>query len=152
MGVHGGRHQLGAGGRQRDGGEHVICQTVGQLGQHVGSSRGNEQRVRRVGKRNMRHIILEVAVEGIHDAAPVCQRFKNQRGDELGGVFRHQHMHIRPHFYQRMGHVWHFVGRNAAGDAQHNGFSGQVHSFHLVFHYTDSARPRQCCNLLFPVV
>ena len=73
----------------------------------------------------MRHIVLEVAVEGIHLTAAAGQRFKYQRRDELGGIFGHQDMNIGPQLDQRMRHIRHFIGRNAPGDAEDDGFSGK---------------------------
>ena len=123
MGVHGRGHQLGAGGGQGDGGEHVIGQAVGQLGDDVGGGRRDEHEVGGVGQRDMGHIVLEIAVEGIDDAAAVGEGLKDQRRDELGGVSGHEHMDIRPALGQRMGHIGHLVSRDAAGDAQHDGFA-----------------------------
>ena len=50
VGVHGGRDQLGAGRGQRDGGQHVVGLTVGQLGDNIGRGRGDEHQICRVGK------------------------------------------------------------------------------------------------------
>ena len=50
MGVHGGGHQLGAAGRQGNGGQHVIRQAVGQLGDHICGCRGDQHQIRRVGQ------------------------------------------------------------------------------------------------------
>ena len=125
VGVHGRSHQLGAGGGQRHGGQHIIGQAVGQLGQHVGGGRGDQHQVGGVGQRHMGHVVLEIAVKGVHDAPAVGQRLKHQRRDELGGVFGHQHMHVGAQLDQRVRHVGHLVGGNAAGDAQHNGFALQ---------------------------
>ena len=125
--VHGRGDQLLALGRQDHGGQHVIRQAVGQLGDHICGCRGDQHQIRRVGQRNMGHIILEVAVKGIHNAAVVGQGFKHQRGDKLRGVFGHQHMHIGAGFGQGMGHIGHFISSNPAGNAQHNGFAFQVH-------------------------
>ena len=50
----------------------------------------------------------------------VGQRFKDERRDELGRVFGHQHMDVRPALGQRMGDVRHFIGSDPAGNAQHN--------------------------------
>ena len=128
-----GATSLGTGGSQRHGGEHIIGQPVGHLGNHIGGGRRNEHEIRRVGQRHMGHIILEIAVEGIHNAAPVGQRFKYQRCDELGGVLRHQHMHIRPHLDQRMGHIGHFVCGDAPGNPDDDRLSFEQHRIHRPF-------------------
>ena len=123
MGVHGGGDQLGAVRRQRDGGQHIVRLTVRYLGNDIGGGRGDQQQVGGVCQRNMRYIILEVAVKGVHNAAAVGQRFKHQGGDELSGVFGHQHMDIRTQLDQCVRHIGHFIGSNAAGDTKDNGFS-----------------------------
>ena len=125
MGVHGGRNQLGAGRSQRNGGQHIVGLPVGQLGDDIGRGRRNEHKVRCIGKADMRHIVLEVAVEGIHLTAAAGQRFKHQRRDELSGIFGHQDMNIGPQLDQRMRHIGHFIGCNAPGDAEDDGFSGK---------------------------
>ena len=70
----------------------------------------------------MGHVVLEVAVKRIDLAAAAGQRLKHQRRDELGGVFRHKNVHIRAQLDECMCHVGHFVGGNAPGDAEDNGF------------------------------
>ena len=126
VGIHGRGHQLGAGSRQRHGGQHVVSQSVGQFGNHVGRGRGNQHQICRIGQRNMCHVILEIAVKGVHDAAVVGQRLEDQGGDEFGGVLGHQHVPRSASFGQRVGHIGHFVCSNAAGDAQNNRFALQV--------------------------
>ena len=110
----------------------IIRQAVGQLGDHICGCRGDQHQIRRVGQRNMGHIILEVAVKGIHNAAVVGQGFKHQRGDKLRGVFGHQHMHIGAGFGQGMGHIGHFISGNAPGNAEDDGFAFQVHGDHIL--------------------
>ena len=46
------RDRLGAVGRQGNGGQHVIRQAVGQLGDHICGCRGDQHQIRRVGQRN----------------------------------------------------------------------------------------------------
>ena len=133
VGVHGRSHQLGAGGGQRHGGQHIIGQAVGQLGQHVGGGRGDQHQVGGVGQRHMGHVVLEIAVKGVHDAPAVGQRLKHQRRDELGGVFGHQHMHVGPHLDQRMGHIGHFVCGDAPGNPDDDRLSFEQHRIHRPF-------------------
>jgi len=95
---------------------------VGQLGDDVGRGRGDEHQICRVGKADMGHVVLEVAVKCIDLAAAAGQRLKHQRRDKLGGVFRHKNVYIRAQLDECMRHVGHFVGGNAPGDAEDNGF------------------------------
>ena len=81
----------------------------------------------------MRHIVLEVAVEGIDDAAAVGQRLKHQGGDELGGVLGHQYMDVGAQFDERVRHVGHFVGGDAPADTEDDGFALQLHTGHDPF-------------------
>ena len=127
VGVHGGRDELGAGRGQRDGGQHVVGLTVGQLGDNIGRGRGDEHQICRVGKADMGHVVLEVAVKRIDLAAAAGQRLKHQRRDKLSGVFRHKNVYIRAQLDECMRHVGHFVGGNAPGDAEDNGFVGKQH-------------------------
>ena len=125
MGVHGRGDELGAGRCQRDGGQHIVRLAVSHLSNDVGRGRGNQHEVRRVGKADVGHIVLEVAVKGIDLAAAMGQCLKHQRRDKLSGVFRHQYVNIRAQLDQRMSHIGHFVSGNAPGDAEDDGFSGK---------------------------
>ncbi len=80
VGVHGGRDQLGAGRGQRDGGQHVVGLTVGQLGDNVGRGRGNEHQICRVGKADMGHVVLEVAVKRIDTGSGGWSAFQTPAG------------------------------------------------------------------------
>ena len=123
VGVHRGGHQLFAAAGQHGGGEHVVGDAVGHLGDDVGRGRSDHHKVGTLGERHMLDVVLEVAVEGVDHAAGVAQRLKGQWGDELGGVFGHDDLHVAVLFGQHAGDVGHLVGGNRAGDAQHDGFS-----------------------------
>ena len=122
-GVHGRGNELGAPGGQYRGGQHIVRQTVGQFRNDVGGCRGNEDHIRRLGKGHMGHIVLEIPGEGVHHAAVVGQGLEGKGGNEFGGVFRHDHVGVCPHFSQGAGYVGHFIGGNASGDPQKHAFS-----------------------------
>ena len=129
-GIHGRGHQLGAPGSQHRGGEHVVGQTVGQLGNHVGSGRGNENHVCRLGQGHMGHVILKIPVEGVHNAAVVGQGFKGQGRDEVGGILGENAVNLRPGFAQGTGHIGHLIGGDSSGNPQKHGFPFQIfHGF-----------------------
>ena len=102
------------------------------FGDHIGGGRGDEDQIRLFRQRHMGHVILEIPGKGIHHAAVVGQGFKGQGSDELRGVFRHDHMNLRPRFSQTAGHIGHFIGGNAAADAQKDAFSLQIHPKYLL--------------------
>ena len=132
-GVHGRADQLGAPGRKHHGGEHIIGNAVGHFGNDVGRGRCHQNDIRLFGQRDMGDLELEIAVEGIHHALVAGQRFKDERGDEMGGVLGHNDLHVRPQLFECAGHICHFIGGNAAGNAQKDAFALQIHPKNLLF-------------------
>jgi len=123
IGVHGGSNELGALAGQNGGGEHVVSQTVGQLGAHIGGGRGDEHQVGALGQGDVLHLVGEVAVEGVHHGAAAGELLKGEGGDKLGGVLGHHDLYLAVLLDQGRGQRSGLVGGNAAGDAQKNGFS-----------------------------
>ena len=121
-GVHGGGRQLGAVAGQDGGGEHIVRQPVGQLGQHIGRGGGHQHRVRLVGQGDVLHLERIVPVEGVHAHAVAGQGLKGVGADELGGVPGHQHMDIGAPLHQGGGQAGGFIAGDAAGDGQQHGF------------------------------
>ena len=121
--IHGRGNELGAAGSQHRGGEHIVRQPVRQLGNHIGSCWRNENHVRLFCQRDVSHVILKIPVKGIHNAPVVAEGFKGQGGDELGGVLGENTVYLCAGFSQGAGNICHFIGGNAAGDAQKDGFS-----------------------------
>ena len=142
-GVHGWGHQLLALGRQDHGGEHVVCNAVGQLGDDIRRGRGNEDQVRCRGQGDVMDVVGKVPVKSVHHAAVVGEGLEGQGGDELRGIPGHHHVDLRPRLPQGRGHVGDFVGGNAARDAQQYTLSLQV--FHGLFAPILPPRRRACC-------
>ena len=131
-GVHGRGDQLGALGGQHHGGEHVVGNAVGHLGNDIGRGRGHEDDVGFLGQRDVGDFKLEIAVKGVHHALVARQGLKGEGRDELGGVPGHDDFHVGPQLFECAGHVCHFIGGNAAADAQKDAFSVQIHPKNLL--------------------
>ena len=142
--VHGRGDQLLALGRQDHGGQHVVRDAVGELGDDVRRGRGDENEVRCLRQGDVGDIVLEIPGEGIHHAPVVGQGLKGQGGDELGGVLGHDDVDLRPGLPQGAGHVGNFIGGNAPGDAQQHALSFQV--FHFCSSCIRSPYPNFCCG------
>ena len=126
-GVHGRGDQLRAFGREDGRGQHVVGDAVGHLGDDIGRGRCNEDDVGLFGQCNMGDLELEIPVESVHHALVAGERFKRDGGDELGGVPGHDDLDVGPQLAQCAGDIRHFIGGNAAGDAQKDAFSVQIH-------------------------
>ena len=125
-GIHGRGDQLAALGGQDCGGQHIVRDAVGELGNDIGGGRGDQDEVRRLGKGDMVDIVLKIPGEGIHHAAVVGQGLKGQGRDELGRVFRHDDVDVRPCLAESAGDAGHLIGRDAAGDPQQHALSGEL--------------------------
>ena len=125
-GIHGGGDQLAALGGQDRGGQHIVRDAVGELREDVGGGGGDEDQVRRLREGDVVDIVLKIPGEGVHHAAVVRQGLKGQGGDELGGVFRHDDVDLRPRLAETAGDAGHLIGGDAAGDAQEHTLSGEL--------------------------
>ena len=84
---------------------------------------GNQEKLTFLGQRHMLHIEVEVTVEGIDDALVVGECLEGHRGDEVGGVLRHDDVNVGIQLHQHRGQIGNLVGSNATRDSQNDGFS-----------------------------
>ena len=131
-GIHGWRNELGALCSQHCGGEHIIGDAVGHLGDDVGSGRGDKDHIGFFCQRDVGDFKLEIPVKGVHHAFVAGEGLKGERSDELGGVPGHNDLHIGSQLAQCAGHIGHFIGGNAAAYAQKDAFSVQIHWSNLL--------------------
>ena len=108
-------------------GYDIVGQAMGKLSQNVGRGRGHEDDVGLLCQRDVGDFELEITVKGVHHALVARQGLERDGGDELGGVFGHDDLHVGPQLAQCAGHVGHFIGGDAAADAQKDAFSLQIH-------------------------
>ena len=121
--VHGRRHQLRTLRRQKNGGEHIVGQTVGRLCHEVGGGRRHADQVRGFRQRDVLHIVFEIPVKGVHRNPVVGQGLKGEGCDEPSGVLGHDDVHIGVLFLQSAGQHGTLICCDAAGNAQQHGFS-----------------------------
>ncbi len=121
LGVHGGGDDLMAGAGHDSGGQHVVGQTVGNLADDVGGGRGDEHHICPFSKGNVLDAVLEVSVEGIHQALVAGEGLEGDGIDKIGGVGGHQHLHICVELLQHGGKGSDFIVCNGAGVGQDDG-------------------------------
>ena len=131
-GVHGRGDQLRALGGQHHGGEHVVGDAVGHFSDDVGGGRCHQDHICLLGQRDVSDLELEVTVKGVHHALVAGEGLEGERGDELGGIFGHDDLHVRAQLAQCTGHIGHFISGDAAGDAQKDAFAFQIHWSNLL--------------------
>ena len=131
-GVHGGRHKLWTLCSQHYGGKHIVRNAVRHFGDDVGGGRGYKDHICLFCQRDVGDLKLEIPVKGVHHALVAGQGLKGERSDELGGVPGRNDLHIGSQLAQCAGHVGHFIGGNAAADAQKDAFSLQIHPKYLL--------------------
>ena len=62
----------------------------------------------------MFHIEVKVAVEGIDNALVVRESLEGHRGDEVGGVLRHDDVNVGIEFHQHRGQIGNLIGSDAS--------------------------------------
>ena len=75
--IHGRRNKDRAGAGQQGGRKHIVGQSIGHLGNDIGSSRGYNGQIRLFGQRNMLHFKRMVPVKSIRDTFLPGQRLKS---------------------------------------------------------------------------
>ena len=134
-GIHGGRNQFGCAGGQHGGGKHVVADAVSQFADDICCTGSHNKQIAALGQRYVFNIEREVAVEGIHDALIVGKRFERHGRNKLGGVLRHNHMHIGMQLNEHRSQIGALVGSNTARNAQYDGLSRQ-HITLFTIHYS----------------
>ena len=134
-GIHGGRNQLGCAGGQHGGGEHVVADAVSQFANNVCCTGSHNKQIAALGQRYMFYVEREVTVEGINNALVVGKRFERHGRNKLGGVLRHNHMHIGMQLNEHRSQIGALVGSNTARNAQYDGLSRQ-HITLFTLHYS----------------
>lgn len=95
---------------------------MGQFGAHIGGRRGHQQQIGFFSQGHVFHLPGEIAVKCI-DARPVPgELFENHGAHHFGGVFRHEHVHVGPLFFQRRTQRRGFIDGNTAGYPQQHTF------------------------------
>ena len=122
IGIHSRADQLGAAAGQHRGGQHIVGQAVCQLGADIGSSRSNQHQIGALSQRDVLHLMHKVAVKGVDDGLASGQLFKGQRRNELGGVFRHDHLYCGVQLDEGRCQRGCLIGGDPAGNTQQNGF------------------------------
>ena len=121
--VHGRAYKLFAGAGHDGGGEHIVRNAPGELADDIGRGRSHYHQIRLLGKGYVLHAVLKVPVEGVNEALGAGEGFEGDGVNEIGGVFGHEHLHMAVKLFQHPGKIGDFIGGNAAGYSQNNGFS-----------------------------
>lgn len=103
--------------------QHVISHTMGNLGNHIGSCRGDYESVRLLGKSNMLNLEFKIPVKCIDYAAVASERLKGNRRNKVCSMLGHKHMDLGLGFDQHAGQAGAFICCNSSGNAQEDRFS-----------------------------
>ena len=107
------------------GGQHIVSNAVCDLADDIGRGRSHQHHIRPLGQRHMLHAVLEIPVEGIHQAFVARKGLEGDGVDKIGGILSHQHLHIAVELLEHTGQVCNCLGGDASGDRQNHGFSFQ---------------------------
>ena len=118
--VHRRGDQHGRAGGQAGGGQHIVGDTVSQLGHDIGRSGRDDKEIGALGQGNMLHLPALGPCEGIHHAGLVGQGFKGHGRNKLGGVLCHNHTHRSAQLFQARHRLAALIRRDAARHAKYN--------------------------------
>ena len=122
LGIHGRGDDLVAFAGHDGGGEHIVGQAVGDLADDIGRGRGHQDHVGALGQGHMLHGVLEIPVEGVHQALVGGEGLEGDGVDEIGGVLGHQHLDIGVELLEHGCQRSDLIGGDGAGDGQNDGF------------------------------
>ena len=135
-GIHCRSGQLGTGAGQYCGGQHIVSQSVCQLGKDVRGGGGDHRQISPFGQSNMLHLKRVGAVEGIDRHTPLGNPLKGVGRNKMERVGGHDDVDRSARLDQRARKGRRFIGRNAARNTQQNIFSFQ----HPVFSFCAEVR------------
>ena len=124
VGVHGGGEKQRRLGGQGRGGEGVVGEAEGELGDDVGRGRGDDQQVGAGGQGDVLHGELRLEVEEVRDHGPVGDAAEGHGRDELGGAAGEDDVDVRAGLHEAAGKLGGLVAGDAAGDSQDDVFVG----------------------------
>ena len=119
--VHGRRQHERRGTRQGRGGEQIVGDAVGQLGQDVGRARRDDEGIGLLSKRDVMNGIGRV-VEQVDRHLLVGKRSERDGINEMRGVLSHAHLHTHASLLKAADDLAGFICGNAAGYAQQHRF------------------------------
>ena len=123
IGIHGRGNILRAFCRQNRSCQHIICDSVCHLADHIGRSRCYHKNIRPFCQCHMLDIELEIPVKRIDQTLVACERLKRDRINKIGCIFRHDHMHIRMLLDERTCQIGDFIGSDTSGHTEYHTFS-----------------------------
>ena len=85
--VHSRGHERGATRRQEQGGEGIVGDTMGGLGDEVSGGRGHRDAVGQLGEGDVLHGLFALGIEQVREHRAAGERPKGQWAYELAGVF-----------------------------------------------------------------
>jgi hypothetical protein len=116
--VHGGCDEHGGAAGQGQGGEGVVGDAVGELGDDVGGGGGDEQQVGAVGGLDVADLPGPLDLEQVGDDGAVGEHLERERAHEAPGVPGHDHGDTGLLLEQHADELGGLVGRDASGDAE----------------------------------
>ena len=117
--------------------EHVVCNSICDLADHVCCSRCNQHQIRLFRKRHRLHRELKIPVERVNQTLVRRQRLKRRRCDKIRGILRHQNMYVAPKLLQHARYIRHLISGNSSRHTKEYGFPAQKSPwlFALLIHF-----------------
>ena len=97
-----------------------------QFGHEVGTGGCHQDGMGMAGQVDVRHVVGLTRIPLRHINGLIRQGLHRHWGHKLGSSFGHNHLYGRPLFHQGTAQLCGFVASDAAAQAQHDMFVGQV--------------------------
>ena len=104
---------------------YLVCECTGEIAGYCGMWTV-------MGEGNVTNVAVHPAYRRRGVAEALLKEIEGQRRHKTGGVLGHDDLHVGSQLAQSAGNVCHFIGGNAAADAQKDAFSLQIHPKYLL--------------------
>ena len=140
--VHGRRHQHRASRGEEEGGQEVVGDAVGGLGQEIGRGRRHHEGIRPLGESHVLDGLLTLRIEEAREDRPARERAEGEGAHEMLGVGRHHHCHLGSAGGQLPQEQHRLVGGDAARDTENDLLARESHGPLQVLDGSSASRTR----------
>ena len=107
--------------------EHIVCNAICDLSDHISTGRRDHHHVRKLSKGHVLHTVLKIPVKCINQTLIAGESLKRNRMNEILRILSHQYMDVRLQLFQSARKRRDLVGRDTACHSKNHCLSFQHH-------------------------